>query len=399
MTNSFRDSRFYKSIIITGAIICLVLIFWLGMDIVLNANWLQYDDFVEYWAAGSLNLSGGNPYDPEQLLPLQLETGRHFGVPVMMWNPPWMLLIAMPFSIFSYPVSRVLWILIFIIVMVVSINLTWQLYDGSPKYRWVGWVIGFTFLPYLEALKTGQTGPLLLLGMAGFLFFMNNKRFWLAGVFLSLLLVKPHILYLVLIAVALWSIYEKQLRVILGTGISLAFATFIVWVANPKVINQYFYAAANYPPQDWATPTIGGITRFLIGTEIFWMQFIPPLIGLLWLGIYWYQHRKTWDWTEHAPLVILVSIFTAAYGWTSDQTVSLIPILQVLILLLPINIRNNKHLYIICSYLLIEIVLLIPFGNQLWNFWLAPSLLIWYLLSKNSLKGQRPIFISQESNI
>ncbi len=133
-----------------------MLVFWLGMEIVTRDNWLQYDDYVEYWAAGRLNLSGGNPYDPSQLEPLQLETGRYFGVPVIMWNPPWMLLLAMPFSIFTYPVSRILWLLIFVIIMIVSIDLTWAVYDGSPKLKWIGWLLGFTFLPFLEALKPAK---------------------------------------------------------------------------------------------------------------------------------------------------------------------------------------------------------------------------------------------------
>ena len=205
--------------------ICLVLILWLGSTIVTSPKWLQIDDYVEYWAAGNLNLNGGNPYDPQQLLPLQHAAGRYFGVPVMMWNPPWMLLLAMPFSIFAYPISRVLWILFFVIIVFLSVNQTWQLYVGSPNQRWISWLVGFTFIPILEAFRTGQTGPLLLLGVVGFLFFIHKKKLWLAGGFLALLLVKPHILYLVLFTVVLWSLYEKQPRVILGAAIAIIVAT------------------------------------------------------------------------------------------------------------------------------------------------------------------------------
>ena len=308
-----------------------------------------------------------------------------------MWNPPWMLLLAMPFSVFTYPLSRVLWILFFIIIILLSVNLTWQQYGGKPQYRWVGWLVGFTFLPVLEAFRTGQTGPLLLLGMAGFLYFYNKKRLWLAGGCLSLLLVKPHILYLVLIAVVLWSLYEKELRIILGAGITLAIATLVTWVVNPDVIQQYLFAAVNYPPEDWATPTIGGITRLLIGTQHFWLQFIPTLVGLLWISIYWYHRRLAWSWLEQAPLIILVSILTAAYGWTSDHSASLIPILQIFILLLLVQDKKRSWYLVLISYLVIEILLFVPFGNQIWNFWLAPSLLLWYLVSRRALTGTAPL--------
>jgi hypothetical protein len=374
-----------------------VLILWLGSTIVTSARWLQIDDYVEYWAAGNLNLARGNPYDPEQLLPLQHEAGRYFGVPVMMWNPPWMLLLAMPFSIFEYPVSRLLWILFFIIIVFISVNLVWMLYGGLTNKRWIGWLVGFTFIPVLEAFRTGQTGPLLLLGVVGFLYFLNKEKLWFAGGSLSLLLVKPHILYLVLFAVVLWSIYEKQFRVILGTVITLAAATLIVWATNPQVLNQYLYAAVNYPPQDWATPTIGGITRLLVGTEQFWLQFLPPLIGILWILFFWFRRRKSWDWIEATPLIILVSIFTAAYGWTSDQAPSLIAVLQIFILLIVIK-RDNKYQFAVLSfYLLIELGLLLPLGNQIWNFWFSPVLLIWYLVSKRALTGQVPVMESSKT--
>ena len=387
MIISLRKSRFYKPLLYLGASICLILIFWLGTKIVGAPKWIQIDDYVEYWSAGQLNLYGGNPYSPEQLLPLQLDTGRTFGVPVMMWNPPWMMLISMPFSVISYPISRVMWIIFFVILIIFSVNMTWQTFGGDRKFRWIAWLVGLSFLPILEALKTGQTGPLLLLGAAGYLYFVKQNKLWLAGVLLSLLMIKPHILYLVLFSVLLWSIYEKQYRILLGMGFALIFATLIAWIANPNVIQQYFFAIANYPPQDWATPTIGGIVRFLAGPDLFWLQFLPPLLGGIWLFTYWFRNRNNWDWIEQTPLIILVSIFTAAYGWTSDQSASLIPILQIFILLIPINFRNKKQMLVLCSYIGIEVLLFIPLGNQLWNFWVAPTILIWYLLARSSLRS------------
>jgi hypothetical protein len=100
--------------------------------------------------------------------------------------------------------------------------------------------------------------------------------------------------------------------------------------------------------------------------------------------IYWVRHRKTWDWIEQAPLIILISVLTAAYGWTSDQSVSLIAILQIFVLLIPIKM-TSIHLRVILSYIIINILLVVPLGNQIWFWWLAPSLLIWYLVSKQAI--------------
>jgi hypothetical protein len=58
---------------------------------------LLADDYVEYWAAGRLNLNGSNPYAADQLLPLERAAGRKTEV-LLMWNPPWTLALAMPLS-------------------------------------------------------------------------------------------------------------------------------------------------------------------------------------------------------------------------------------------------------------------------------------------------------------
>jgi hypothetical protein len=60
------------------------------------------DDFVEYWAAGCLNVLGGDPYSGEQLFELQREVGWAKDVPLMMWNPPPALTIVMPFGLLPY---------------------------------------------------------------------------------------------------------------------------------------------------------------------------------------------------------------------------------------------------------------------------------------------------------
>ncbi len=175
----------------------------------------------------------------------------------------------------------------------------------------------------------------------------------------------------------------------LGMGIVLIAAVLVAWIVNPQVIIQYLFAVDNYPPSDWATPTIGGITRFLIGTEIFWLQFLPSFIGDWVANNLLVAQKKIVELDPgRTRLILLVSIFTAAYGWTSDQTASLIPILSIFVLVVPINFRHKVSFYIIVSYVFIEALLLLPLGNQLWNFWLAPALLVWYIISKKVLENQ-----------
>ena len=122
MNQPIRDKPFYKPLIWFGAALCFLIIFWVGMGLVTNPEWFMGDDFVEYWAAGKLNLTGGDPYDPEQLHPLELQTGVIEGEAVMMWNPPWMLIIAMPFGSLGYAFSRTFWMVLNIILIFICFN-------------------------------------------------------------------------------------------------------------------------------------------------------------------------------------------------------------------------------------------------------------------------------------
>jgi hypothetical protein len=276
-----------------------------------------------------------------------------------------------------------------IIIIFICLTQLWNLYGGKNQYRWMAWILGFTFIPILDGLKKGQTSALLLLGLVGFLYFIQHRKYLLAGVFISLLTVKPHILYLFFLAVILWTIDQRKWRVIVGIFLSLLLMTAITWIANPKVLNQFIFALIHTPPADLATPTIGGLLRFIFGVEKFWLQFLAPLLGVIWLLIYWIRKRKTWNWLEEAPILILVSTLTAAYGWSWDQTVSIVAIIQIAVLLIPFAIRPTSVLISI-SYLTINLLLLTMRVNQFWTFWLAPTLLIFYLAARKLLPMPQP---------
>lgn len=379
---AMRRHPLYTFFITIALVIGVIVLFLIAMYSVTQDRWLAIDDFVEYWAAGRLNLSGGNPYNPDELLPLQHQAGRFFEVPVMMWNPPWMLAIAMPFGAMNYVIGRSIWLLFSIAFTLISSDVTWCLFNGSKQSRWLSWLIGFSFLPTLDCLRTGQTGIFLFIGVVGFLYFQRRRMDWLAGASLALLAIKPHVLYLLAIAVFFWCIQQRRWFVLTGSVFVLAIATIASVIINPLVIHQYLHAISNYPPNDWATPTLGNILRLLIQPEYFWIQFIPMVIGFVWLSYYWLKHRITWNWLTTMPLIILVSILTSAYGWTSDQTVALVAIIAVITRIYFYGF-NWAACFVIIGYLIIDGIDLAMRVNQFWLWWLAPSILIWYLISNH----------------
>lgn len=386
MLSSLKRSPYYKPLTWILAGLFFTLFLWLGTQFVNDPERPLGPDFVEYWSAGRLNLIGGNPYDPEQLLPIQQETGVIAEQAIIMWNPPMLITLTMLFGLVDFGLSRLVWLVLNVIIIFISVNWIWELYVGKNEHRWLAWIIGFTFVPVLGGLKIGQASALLLLGVAGFLYFMKRDKIWLSGIFISLLLVKPHTLLLFAIAVIFWSIYAKEWRTILGALAAFIIATAVPILFNPNLIGQYLFAIRNYAPIDWATPTIGGLLRLIFGFENYWLQFMPSLLGIIWLIIYWFRNKKTWDWLDRAPLLILVSTLTASFGWTWDLIVCLVAVLQIAVLLVP-HRRERIAALILFPYLLIEISALVMRGVQFWSFWLAPALLVFYLSSMKLLRN------------
>ncbi len=345
------------------------------------------DDYVEYWSAGRLNLTGGNPYAADQLLPLERAAGRTTEV-LMMWNPPYTLALAMPLAVPDYPLSRLIWLLLNIVIVLVATDWSWQLIGGATKGRWLARAVAFTFFPTIIVLRMGQIGPVLLLGIAGFLRYERARRDWLAGAFLALLAIKPHLLYLIWLALLPWAVRGRRWDVLGGAGATLLAATLIALASNPLVIGQYLTATAEDSPLVWMTPTFGSLLRAILGFNISWLQFVPLAPGILWLVFYWTRHRADWQWAARMPLLLLVSVTTTAFGWSFDQVVLLPAVLTVTQRALAVRPRRAAILLAL-SYIGFNAAAWALFSRVLdfWQIWLAPALLAWYLYACGRRNG------------
>ena len=113
---------------------------------------LPPDDFVEYWAAGHLNLEGKNPYDSKLLIPLEEEAGRKEEFAVMMWNPPWTLSFVMPYGAIHPFDAKVLWLLQNFLLVLISADWLWRIYGGPRHLRWLP-VFGIAWSSHPEAAR------------------------------------------------------------------------------------------------------------------------------------------------------------------------------------------------------------------------------------------------------
>jgi Glycosyltransferase family 87 len=329
-------ARFSPRNLVLAVVLAVAVAFigWKVSHLLADPSIFPPDDFVEYWAAGQLNATGQDPYDGALLLPLEREAGRDTDEPIMMWNPPWTLTLAMPIGMLKARIAQFVWLAISFALIVGCADRLWALYGGATSLRWVSWLLSLTFIPSLFVLQAGQIGPFILLGITGFLLAERANRYWLAGACGVLMAIKPHLVYLFWIALAEWAVRRPMPDrwKVIGGGLACGvFATTIPLACNSQVIAQYLDAMTNRPPDQWKSPTIGSLLREVFGETQFALQFVPTVIGIGWLAVHGWQTRyRAWNWADEMPMLLLVSFATASYGaWPFDLVILLPAVIHI----------------------------------------------------------------------
>lgn len=276
-------------------------------------------DYRAYSSAARVLVNQGNPYDQLQLYTMEQAMGFTGFPPLMVWNPPWALVIVLPLAFMPFPMSTLIWLSLNVFLVFICGALLWrELAPHGDRRYWLGILVAFAYVPTLQTIRIGQISLWLLVGITGFLVAQRARRDSLAGAFLVLLTIKPHVSFLFLLAVAWWIVRERRWRVLFGASAALAAACAVVGLISPAVFGQYLRPTAGLIPYGHST-TLGTWLLAVFGAEQHWLQYLPSVVGLL-LFVVWALRRKgEWDWSHLAPGLLLASTIGAAYGWSFDQ--------------------------------------------------------------------------------
>lgn len=391
-----RNSLLYKALVWGLLLMGLIFLFKLN-PILTKPAYIPVDDFVRHWAAGRLLFSGGNPYSSSEIQVLQdRASGAEPKSAVITPNyiPPWTVPLLAVFGLVDYPVSRLAWLLFNVAVLLLSTELLWKLYGGPAKYKWIAWVVCFSFGPSISVLGKGQTSCLILLGIAGFLYFTEFKpNGWIAGTFAALITIKPQVFYLFWPIFIFWLLKYRRFTTFLGFSVTILIFSAFTLLFDKQIFIEYINALKFNPPSMFATPTIGGYLRlFVFGGDQFWIQFVPIILGLIWGVVYLRNHHSTWLWSKDIPLLLFASILTSSYSWTYDQVVLVVPVMQAWVWITPSEGKWKNWVLVVAHFLLSFFDLILHrYWDDFWFIWFAPATLVWYLTVKYKIKRNAQI--------
>jgi hypothetical protein len=350
-------------------------------------------DFAEYWSAGAVNLRGGNPYDPAEILVWQQQADPTQTEAVMMWNPPWSLAVYMPLGLLPARWAALVWLGLQLLALRTACDMLWRTYRGPERLRWLALVLGITFVGSLWTLFYGQNAGFLLLGLAGFVYHRKNDRPATAGAFAALTALKPHLLAVFGVLLVLDAVTRPG-RIALAVGAALIAASLgLAVLVNPDVIAQYRAALRDpgpgtVPLSEWKLPVVSFWLRMYVdrlgiglSPSQFWVQFVPCVVACLGYAVYRVWRGSRWDWPAELPAIVCVSVLATPYGgWIFDLAVLLVPLVRAAVWIA----ESRRWLLgagLAVGHLTIAVVPFVRGGGLDEYLWLAPAAVGLYLLA------------------
>lgn len=317
------------------------------MNLGLSFGSFGTNDFIEYWSAFQLFIAQSNPYDPAALFQIQQTLGWSDTTPLMMWNPPWLLLLLSPILSLSFHYASLIW-------LILSVGLAiWIVYFAldllSPDRvtgRWMLWgcLVAATFFPMWSSLRVGQLGVLLAWGFCGALWAIERKKPLMVGFCLSLWTLKIHLFLPIAVYLIFRSLRDRFLWRCFGY--SLAFVLLFVgateWL-HPGAVTQWlgaFEGARDFNRlphiqdtasqvvlvEQWIAASLTGAVRMFLaedGLTPSWPMWVVPLIGISLAGLMAIITPRDSSYIKGVAFSSLLAVSFAPFGWVFDFSILL----------------------------------------------------------------------------
>lgn len=295
------------------------------------------NDFIEYWTAFRLFISQSNPYDPALMEQLQRPLGWSESAPLMMWNPPWLLLVMAPILMLDFPEAATAWLLTNFALLGGIIYFCLDLL-GVPSLsrtqKYLSIPLALTFFPLYTSLAVGQLGVLLAFAFIGAVWSIIKNRLIFGSFCLALWTIKVHLFAPIAVFLFFKSLRNPELWRSLAGGIGALVAMILATeYLHPGVTRDWFNA---FPPsnhssnvvlvQQWQSATLTGGIRLLFadGDLIpFWPSIYVPAVAMIGVALYTIYFGSRLTYLNGSLLAALCSMTFGPFGWVFDFTILL----------------------------------------------------------------------------
>ncbi len=346
---------------IFGAILTIILIggmIFLRARISYTSFDFQSSNFTFFWLAGRMVLEGENPYDETQYLAGHETYGIKWQPNKIFPYPLPLAIFCIPLGFLSLPTAYITWQVITLLIVAITILVLLNHWNEAALRRLFIPIFAsmFFFGPLYLTLHTGSIGALAVLAVLGAILLFEQDKSVLAGIVLSLTILKPPQGLTILLLAGIWFLARRDWKAIIGVGIggiSLLIIGMIqdpLWVikfrgASEAVMDRTLGVHSNvwafsYLACKGASPcsTILGGTLAL------------TLLGLG--GFYlWRNQSKITTW-EAFNIILPIAFVSTIYLWAYDQLPYIIPIVWIIGTLVT---RTKSYIYAFIFLIVLDI--------------------------------------------
>jgi hypothetical protein len=295
-----------------------------------------FPDFICYWSAGEIVVSGASPYDVDLQTRTQQEYGWDkatdgFGVYDFLpfYYPPWFAWLWALFLPLGYTGAKVAWFFLNVELTLLAGHLLGQTVRGIPRWLPV-WVVP-CFLFSVTAVLLAQTTPLVFVLMVLSWDLLERRQDRTAGVVLAWLTIKPQLTAVLLLGLLLWLVRQRRWAVLRAFFVTLALLCLVSTLLSPTWLPQMLNAPWITPSPTEHYPWIGN-TWFLLlrtvglhgwGLNVLYLAVALPAV----LTVVTMSLRTSCSLSRLFAVGALAAFFVAPYARHYDFPVLLIPLL------------------------------------------------------------------------
>jgi hypothetical protein len=287
-------------------------------------------DFLVYRESARHLLSDLNPYK----LPHYADYIHHYHdelkpnhsqPPLQNWGHPITILLMLPFATETQYHSMIKYVTTALAVIVACLFLCFSLFRIRLSAE--SMLLIFLLFPLgslYDLIFWGGMGWISMAGIVIFLFLWKAEKYFLAGNFLLLCFFRPHLCFLPICIITIWSLRHRCLQILYGACFSFIAASLILIIIQPKIYLMYFEMIAEEQYINFTGASLPSILKHYFPEELHFKIIAAPLLLLCLVGTI-----ATWRYSDILTLDKLVvlslpsAVFLAPYGWGHDYILCL----------------------------------------------------------------------------
>ncbi len=295
----------------------------------LDTSFLVNRDFMSLYAGGTAVLEGLDPYDVDVWHPLRARLGSSWMPDPRAPFPMWTIMFFAPLALLELPLAGAIWItlsLYFLAVAVFLLSSTTQTSFSPPQFVII-LLSGLLHFNSIQALAQGQFTHLLLLILVLMVYFMQQKRPFLAGCALAFIVLKPNPFILFAPAIGLWLLWRKEWRMLAGAIVAFLLLLVVSWAILPGWVMEWANVRQKTEVTQF-TATLWGLA-YEISPE-WWLVVGMGLCVVITAVFGWlvFIHSHLQD-IEVVLLTLIVSLLTTPYTWEYELFLLFIPLVFI----------------------------------------------------------------------